>query len=169
VNLSSTQHYFLLFNSLLIFLINCPATMSSFAERISALFSNRLITSSRNRTTATIIGLLSFLGIVIGYNDYQAWKALGRGGMPYNIKGWLYQSMLRLKASNDITSTKCYDELMKQSELESRTFFSQELPVRKGAKPTMSTHIIPHRQLDHKANKGLVDVSSLHLQPYLIS
>jgi hypothetical protein len=89
--------------------------------------------------------------------------------MPYNIKGWLYQSMLRLKASNDITSTKCYDELMKQSELESRTFFSQELPVRKGAKPTMSTHIIPHRQLDHKANKGLVDVSSLHLQPYLIS
>lgn len=78
------------------------------------------------------------------YKDYQAWVALGVGGLPHTFDG--YQTLKRLgkimKSPFDVTNLeKHVGKLGDVSAL-------KRLPKRKGSRPTVAPFAIPHRQTD---------------------
>lgn len=81
--------------------------------------------------------------------DYRAWKALGRGGVPYNLRGWLMVTRFRLEA-RDTLDTGVYAALIGGAEDSVRV---PPLPVRQGPRPRMGRHPVPHRQLDQKPER----------------
>ena len=82
------------------------------------------------------------------YLDYQGWYALGAGGIPHNIFGWLVQSLLRLRASRNVRDPSCYHVAMRDSELERTQFLDNQLPAWTGNAPKTGVWVAPHRQLE---------------------
>ena len=84
----------------------------------------------------TVISIPFFRAV---YLDYRSWYDLGPGGFPHDVRGWAMQSILRVLASRDLRSTKCFQD-SKMSELDRQSFFDNELPNRSGLSPKTSTH-----------------------------
>ena len=105
----------------------------------------------------TILFLLSFR---YAYLDYQAWYALGGGGLPHNAYGWLLQSLLRLRASRNVRDSGCYDAAIKNNELERTSFLSGQLPAWTGKAPKTGVWVAPHRQLEQTASAEIKGVSN---------
>ena len=92
------------------------------------------------------------------YLDYQAWYALGGGGLPHNPFGWLVQSVLRLRASRNVRDSSCYDVAMQSSELERTSFLDNQLPAWIGKAPKTGVWVAPHRQLEQLASAEIQKV-----------
>ena len=97
------------------------------------------------------------------YFDYQGWYALGPGGLPHNVLGWLVQSLLRLRASRNVRDSSCYDVAMRSSELERTCFLDGQLPDWTGKAPETAVWVAPHRQLKQVATAEIKKVSPLVL------
>lgn len=96
--------------------------------------------------------------------DYREWKALGKGGVPYNAWGWLIVRRIGLHAL-ETRGTEIYDERIgKPGDIRRLP----ELPYREGGRPTMGKHVVPHRQLEQPGNpasrKQLDDVFDKFVQ-----
>ena len=111
------------------------------------------------RSLATTLLLLPLFRYA--YLDYQGWYALGAGGMPHNVFGWLVQSLLRLRASRNVRDSSCYDKAMKSGKLERISFLDGQLPARTGKAPKTGVWVAPHRQLEEVANVDVKKVSPL--------
>lgn len=72
--------------------------------------------------------------------DYRDWIELGEGGIPHGVPGWLAVSALRVVASKDVFRTSGYPD-DPQSRL-------ANLPMRRGDRPPVARHPIPHREAD---------------------
>ncbi|MCJ1237155.1 hypothetical protein MMC14_005140 [Varicellaria rhodocarpa] len=97
----------------------------------------------------TILSLPLPLLLRTAYNDYNNWHALGPGGIPHNVFGYLLQCGLQLFATRerDRKSTACY--IGAGGELDRRSFFLEEegVPVREGGRPEVAGWVLPHRQI----------------------
>lgn len=69
--------------------------------------------------------------------------ALGPGGLPNHVGGWLAALVLKLCESNTL-STEMYD----QDQDKTRWLDTTELPRRNGPRPDSGFHVAPVRQLD---------------------
>jgi len=78
--------------------------------------------------------------------DYRAWKSLGKGGVPDNLRGWFMVTRFRLEA-RDTLDTGVYAALIGGADDSVRL---PDLPARQGLRPRMGRHPVPHRQLDQK-------------------
>jgi 2,4-diketo-3-deoxy-L-fuconate hydrolase len=78
------------------------------------------------------------------YKDYQAWVALGVGGLPHTFDG--YQTLKKL--GEEMRSPFDVDNLKKQVGTVGDVSTLKTLPKRKGQRPTIAPYAIPHRQTD---------------------
>ena len=111
------------------------------------------------QSIASVLTILLLLLFRYAYFDYQAWYALGGGGIPHNVFGWLVQSLLRLRASRNVRDSGCYDAAIKNNELEGTSFLSGQLPAWTGKAPKTGAWVAPHRQLDQAASAEIKRVS----------
>ncbi len=78
------------------------------------------------------------------FRDYRAWRALGPGGLPANVVGWLKTTRMRLQKSDPFET----DSYAKQIGFAGDSPFLGQLPKREGPRPRIAVHPVPHRQLD---------------------
>lgn len=78
------------------------------------------------------------------YKDYQAWVALGVGGLPHTFDG--YQTLKKL--GQNMRSPFDVENLKKHVGKTGDVSTLKKLPKRKGARPTIAPYAIPHRQTD---------------------
>lgn len=106
----------------------------------------------------SVLTILLFPLFRYAYLDYQGWYALGGGGIPHNVFGWLVQSLLRLRASRNVRDSTCYDVAMKATELERTSFLDDQLPAWTGNAPKTGVWVAPHRQLEQFASSEIKKV-----------
>ncbi len=129
------------------------------SEPLSAYVQTSLSFLQQNKLSALTILLLPLLRSA--YLDYQAWYALGAGGLPHNPVGWLVQSVLRLRASSNVRDSSCYDGAIASSELERTSFLDGQLPAWTGNVPKTGKWAAPHRQLEQVASVEIKKVGLL--------
>lgn len=112
------------------------------------------------QSTYSALAILLLLLFRYAYLDYQGWYALGGGGPPHNVFGWLLQSLLRLRATRNIRDSGYYDAAIKNSELERTSFLNDQLPAWTGKAPKTGVWVAPHRQLDQAASAQIRSVSA---------
>ena len=95
--------------------------------------------------------------------DYRRFKALGRGGVPYNVLGWLIVTLLLRPLSHSKRGTIDVDDFP-------TTGASKEicdLPSRTGPRPDVG-EIIPQRQLSQNAGSDMRKVWHWSFHGYLL-
>ncbi|KAI1455873.1 hypothetical protein F4805DRAFT_459336 [Annulohypoxylon moriforme] len=122
---------------------------------------------------ATGAAALSAPLLAYAYRCYTEWLALGRGGVPYHVFGWLAQSTMHLIARSDLrepvprkyksveevgqlygeAGLKSYFLISSEDESEKKT----EIPTRKPPRPTVPTFIAPQRQTSDTGPPHTVD------------
>lgn len=91
------------------------------------------------------------LGVLVGVTwwavyDYRQWRALGVGGLPPTLTGWLTVTRMRFKAGDPFHVPGAVPA---QSTLAT-------LKQRDSARPRVAPHPIPHRVLDQPAPQALI-------------
>lgn len=79
--------------------------------------------------------------------DYRAWRALGPGGLSPTWRGWLRMTQLRMQATDPIAT----DALLSRIGAPDDVSQLDHLPPRRGARPRVGPHPVPHRQLAEHA------------------
>ena len=103
-------------------------------------------------TTTQLILVLFSIGIIIwGYFDYQKWKVLGKGGVPDNLIGWLMVTLTRPLKRNPFSS-QFFEEAIGNN---CDTVGLADLPKRKGDRPVVAKHPVPHRQLSQIGTESI--------------
>lgn len=104
-------------------------------------------------TSTTLLGL-SALWL---RKNYREFKAIGRGGLPYNVRGWLIALFLKL-FSRETLSTLEYDrDPNKERWIED----ADSIPVRKSSRPGSGFHVVPARQTNQLPTKEMMVVSNV--------
>ena len=116
---------------------------------------------SSNFFLATVLIILLLPLCRYAYLDYQGWYALGAGGLPHNVFGWLVQSLLRLPASRSVRDSSCYDAATGSTDLEKTSFLDDQLPKWPGEAPRTAVWVVPHRQVEQVAGAKIKKVRPL--------
>ena len=96
-------------------------------------------------STVMAAGALTGLALALwARRDYQAWRALGPGGLPANLRGWTRTSLWRLKKRNPFSDEGFASAVGGPQD---RVALG-EIPVRPAPRPKIAPWPIPHRQLD---------------------
>ncbi|SPQ18664.1 a4d333d2-7ce9-4b55-a24b-2b372983af1e [Thermothielavioides terrestris] len=121
------------------------------------------------------------------YRDYRAFLALGKGGMPHNLLGYLTQALARLVARSDVRAVPPAAALPYQREEVRRRYEPcgdtsflaaaaaggggggggggkekdgegpSSLPVRRGERPEVPSFVAPQRQVSMQATGAMVE------------
>jgi Family of unknown function (DUF5519) len=87
-----------------------------------------------------VVAAVAVMATSWAVKDYLCWRALGAGGLPHTLRGWLTVVVLRIEAWHvdrfDTTGWAGTGHL------------SGSLAVRPGPRPTVAPYPIPHRQID---------------------
>ena len=98
--------------------------------------------------TLTLISVFFLCLLIWSIIDFRKWKKLGKGGVPYNIFGWLIVTAIRPFKRNPFSSK--YFEGDIGSNCDKADIDS--LPHRNGERPVIAKHPVPHRQLNQIRN-----------------
>lgn len=104
----------------------------------------------------TVAAVAVGLSAIWARRNYLEFKALGRGGLPSNTRGWFVAVFLKLFA-RDTVSTGEYDrDPNKDAWIEGK----DEIPIRQGPRPGRGFHVAPARQSDQIPNEEMTVVSN---------
>jgi hypothetical protein len=78
------------------------------------------------------------------YKDYQAWVALGVGGLPHTLEGYRTVQALNKRMGDPIDVSRIEPFIGAKDD----KAFLGILPKRKGARPNIAPFAVPHRQTD---------------------
>ena len=107
--------------------------------------------------TTTSGAILAFV-IRRSISNYHAYIAMGPGGLPHNVYGWL-RSLCFKPFGREHLSTEQYDQ-----DGNKESFLSYgEIKERRGDRPKMSWHIAPSRQLDRYSPPEIQQVGATYL------
>ena len=81
---------------------------------------------------------------VWGVRDYARWRALGPGGLPANVRGWIAMCRYRLMAQDGLDAGPLAAAIGSAGDLQGWTHVRPRL----GTCPSVSPYPVPHRQLD---------------------
>ncbi|KAI1072452.1 hypothetical protein LB507_003267 [Fusarium sp. FIESC RH6] len=115
----------------------------------------------RNRyiVIAVASALVGFPVLRIAAEDYRGYIALGPGGPPHNVIGWLGQILLK-PLKKEPLHTSCYDEkAIKAAGPNGGVAFLNEkdVPVREAPRPKIGSWTAPSRQLTDLASKDIIE------------
>ncbi|QAX28732.1 luciferase domain-containing protein [Leisingera sp. NJS204] len=91
---------------------------------------------------ALILGTIALILVCIA--DYRAWIALGEGGLPSNLRGWLTVTAMRPLAGDPLDQSVFSSRLGSEADVA----YLDCLPGRDMPRPTVAPHAVPHRQID---------------------
>ncbi|KAI1375366.1 hypothetical protein F4677DRAFT_135812 [Hypoxylon crocopeplum] len=103
---------------------------------------------------------------------YQEWLALGRGGVPHNVLGWLVQSSMHVLARSDtrepvpLSYKSLADLAALYGSAGSRSFLAAWVRDRgrAGARPDVPSFVAPQRQTSDAAARGTVERQNAFLE-----
>lgn len=105
-------------------------------------------------------GLLLLYVARVGVDSYRGYLALGRGGLPYNVWGWMIQGAMQLVARHDTISTAPFRSAGERARYgpAGQTLFTADagLPAREGPRPTVPGYVAPQRQTTAPASSVTV-------------
>lgn len=78
------------------------------------------------------------------YRDYQAWVALGIGGLPHTLEGYRTVKKMSMAMKDPLDVKRISPYMGKKGDLPSL----KNLPKRSGSKPSIAPFAVPHRQTD---------------------
>ncbi len=117
-------------------------------------FSGRVVWFVLAGLTFALVGSIFFWAV----RDYKAWIALGPGGIPHNIFGWIIITAMRPLGGDPFDRSGFEPRIGEKGD----TLFLKDLPKRRRDRPTVAPHPVPHRQTDQIPNaqilKGLADI-----------
>ncbi|WP_349428672.1 hypothetical protein [Microbacterium sp. LWS13-1.2] len=94
-----------------------------------------------------MLGAAATLAVIVwSVSDYMRWRALGVGGLPPTMWGWLRVTHMRIRAGDPFsvrTDGVAHPEIA-------------ALPARSSPRPAIAPHPVPHRVLDQHASADLV-------------
>lgn len=136
-------------------------------------FLHDLTLTPQNQRVAIAAVLGAALGIPvfrIAARDYRGYLALGPGGLPHNIIGWLGQMLLK-PLRKEPFGTSCYDETASgKAGPNGHVAFlvEKDVPVREGPRPAIGNWTAPSRQLSDFADEPTIEVC-ISPGPYLFN
>ncbi|KAL4865161.1 hypothetical protein BDV12DRAFT_175117 [Aspergillus spectabilis] len=128
--------------------------ITSLSKKTSELIAELLSQPCTRLLLAALPGAVITLLIPGAYRDYQSYLALGPGGPPYNVAGWLGVKLVFNPFRRDMLGTGIYDRKVENGE---RTEFLKDLPQRKGERPMMGTFAVPQRQTNQWPSQEMKD------------
>lgn len=93
-------------------------------------------------------------------NSYRGYLALGRGGLPYNIFGWMTQAVLLPFSVSDTRSTSAFSRSSVQERYAphgTNSFLATggPLPPRTGGRPVVPGYVAPQRQTTQESRTSV--------------
>ncbi|KAL4883575.1 hypothetical protein BJY04DRAFT_216398 [Aspergillus karnatakaensis] len=117
--------------------------ITTLSQKAAALLAN-LLSQPRSRLLLSALpAAVLALFIPAAYRDYQSYLALGPGGPPYNVAGWLGVKLVFNPFKREMFDTGLYDRKIAAGQDEE---YLQDLPPRKGERPVMGSFAVPQRQ-----------------------
>ncbi|MGC4027685.1 MAG: DUF5519 family protein [Steroidobacteraceae bacterium] len=103
--------------------------------------------------TAILVLIIIALGAAAYWarRDFCAWIALGKGGLPGNLRGWLTMTRFRLMKINPTDTSPLAGEIGGPAD----AAYLDRLLERNGPRPTIAPWPIPHRQCDQFMATGI--------------
>jgi hypothetical protein len=101
----------------------------------------------------TLVGALAATAVV---RDYRSWYALGEGGVPHNVVGWLMVTLMRIRKREPLGIGPYASMLGVVPD----DRWLGGLSRRSGDRPRIAPYPVPHRQLDQPGDevaRALVD------------
>ena len=96
----------------------------------------------RPRLLALALGSVTAAGVLWTVADYRAWRALGPGGLPPTWRGWLRTTRWRLAKQHPLA----IEPLASHWGGPADVTLLANLPRRRGPRPRVAPHPVPHRQ-----------------------
>lgn len=87
--------------------------------------------------------------LVAAVRDYRAWVALGEGGVPHGLRGWITVKRGYWSMSDDTTDTSTFEPGHPSAILDG-------LPVRSEARPRIAPWSVPQREADFNATRSIL-------------
>ena len=136
------------------------SAITGYGSRMSQLISAQWNRIPRWAMTTTVLlaAPLSAFYTLTFVNDFHAWKAMGAGGIPHNLKGFLINTYLAVFHANGNTIdmkpyqrpetyAPGYQEASEDERKEAqKSFFSQPLNKRNGQRTRALKFVVPQRQ-----------------------
>ncbi|KAJ0414805.1 hypothetical protein BJY00DRAFT_18791 [Aspergillus carlsbadensis] len=113
---------------------------------------------------AALPAAITAILIPSAYRDYQSYLALGPGGPPYNVLGWLSVKLVFNPFRRDMFGTEMYDWKISSGE---RTGFLKDLPEREGQRPRLGSFAVPQRQVDQVPSREIKDKLMTEYEAFL--
>ena len=124
-------------------------------DAASTILSTLKYHAASSAASAALLTIL-LIGAPWLYNNYREFLAIGPGGMPYNVRGWLMALFFKI-FERDTLSTVEYDrETNKDRWLD---LSKEALPTRQGPRPNSGFHVVPVRQFDQLPSAEMKRVS----------
>jgi hypothetical protein len=123
-------------------------------------FLHELTPQNQRIAIAAVLG--AALGIPvfrIAARDYHGYLALGPGGLPHNVVGWIGQMLLKPLRVEPF-GTSCYDETAfeKAGPNGHVAFLSEkDVPVRQAPRPAIGSWAVPSRQVSDLADESIIE------------
>jgi hypothetical protein len=109
-------------------------------------------------TTAIMTGLVLCPAVAWAMESYQTYLAVGPGGMPYNIFGWMLQGITQLVARHDVRDHRPFSDPKFRASLGehgAKSFLSRyNLPERTGDRPVVPGFVAPQRQMSDRGPRN---------------
>jgi len=106
-------------------------------------YTDRLFTIIHRYPKAVVFASLAGLTIPWTIDNYNKWLSLGKGGLPYNVFGWLAAMVVHPFRRETFSTMEYIKDGNKDTWIDPTV-----IPERRGARPLTSWHCIPHRQID---------------------
>ncbi len=109
-------------------------------------------------TVALTLGVAPILSYAI--TSYRGFMALGPGGIPHNVFGWMVQGIFQLIARHDVRSAEPMTKPHVAAQFTphgDKTFFDTPLPERVGERPDVPGYVVPQRQMSDRGPEGIRD------------
>ncbi|KAF4959846.1 hypothetical protein FGADI_1349 [Fusarium gaditjirri] len=133
--------------------------MTSQLNSIFHSISNLTSQSQRLAIAATVGVVIGIPVFRIAAEDYRGYLALGPGGPPHNLIGWIVQILLK-PLKKEPFHTSCYDEKAgeKAGPNGHVAFLSErDVPAREAPRPIIGKWTAPSRQLTDMAKQSLIE------------
>lgn len=138
-------------------------------DGIQSTISNMSIRdTSPARTAIGSIFFITTAGMLIAaIRDYRGWLALGAGGLPYNLFGWVVQWYCKLRMARETMNLECYTKPLpesisdKEKARNDASYLTASLPTRQGQRRRAAHWVIPQRQLGNQKPSQAISAVSL--------
>lgn len=98
------------------------------------------------------------------YIDYKSWTALGEGGLPHHVGGWLTTTFYRMIGGDSHDQSGFVDGIGQPWDIA----VLDSMPKRKGQKPHIAPQPVPHRQVSQINLENIRQMSLKNIEQFAI-